>query len=98
MTKQEIIHKMVVEMPFDLPEALRPYIEEAMDLYASQEVASAKAPLRSALYDVVDELDLSASALEEHGALGTSPAKLVRLVLGEKDQQIRMLKAGIIKV
>jgi len=49
---------------------------------------------REMLYAVVDELDLSQSALEEHGPMGTPPAELVRLVLDEKDRKISLLKKG----
>ena len=44
------------------------------------------------LQDVINELDLSESAIEEHGPLETPPAKLVRMVLDQKDAQIRILK------
>lgn len=37
LTKNEILEKMRIEMPFFLPERLRPYIEEAMQVYADQE-------------------------------------------------------------
>lgn len=36
-TKDEILEKMRIEMPFHFPDKLRPYIEEAMQLYADQE-------------------------------------------------------------
>jgi hypothetical protein len=48
------------------------------------------------LEDVVNELDLSESAIERHGPMGTAPAELVSLVLAEKDLKIRALKAGLI--
>lgn len=51
--------------------------------------------LRIMLEDVFNELDLSGEMIEKHGPLGTPPAELVRLVLDEKDKQIRMLKAGM---
>jgi hypothetical protein len=54
--------------------------------------------LRDLLFDVVNELDLSDAMIEEHGPLGTEPAKLVRLVLDQKDKQISMLKAGMIQI
>jgi hypothetical protein len=44
---------------------------------------------------VVDELDLSEQAVEEHGPQGTEPHLLVRMVLAEKDRTIRNLKAGL---
>jgi len=47
------------------------------------------------LEDVVNELDLSGSAIEKHGQLGTPPAELVRLVLEEKDKRIAMLQSGM---
>lgn len=47
------------------------------------------------LEDVVNELDLSNLMVEKHGQEGTAPAELVRLVLEEKDKQIRMLKMGM---
>ena len=46
------------------------------------------------LEDVVNELDLSESMIEEHGPLGTAPAELVRLVLDRKDLEISALKKG----
>lgn len=51
--------------------------------------------LRSMLEDVVTVLDLSEDMVEKHGPLGTAPADLVRLVLEQKDKQIRMLKLGM---
>lgn len=51
--------------------------------------------LENMLEDVVNELDLSGDMVEKHGQEGTAPAELVRLVLEQKDKQIRMLKAGI---
>jgi hypothetical protein len=54
-----------------------------------------KTELENMLEDVVNELDLSKSMIEKHGQLGTAPAELVRLVLEQKDKQIRMLKAGM---
>ena len=50
---------------------------------------------RNMLYDVVDVLDLSELAIEEHGPLGTPPAELVRLVLEEKNRLICGLKSGM---
>ena len=49
---------------------------------------------RNKLEDVVNELDLSESAIEKHGPLGAPPAELVKLVLEEKDLKIRSLKSG----
>ena len=37
MTPDGIITKMQGEIPFDFPEHLRPYIKEAMQIYADQE-------------------------------------------------------------
>lgn len=54
-----------------------------------------KPELENMLEDVVNELDLSEGAIEKHGSLGTPPAELVRLVLEEKDTQIRALKSGM---
>ncbi len=54
-----------------------------------------KEELENMLEDVVNELDLSGTVIEERGPLGTAPAKLVRLVLDQKDQQIKMLSQGI---
>jgi hypothetical protein len=36
--------------------------------------------------------------IEKHGPLGTAPAELVRLILENKDLQIRALKAGFIPI
>lgn len=49
---------------------------------------------RNLLEDVVNELDLSESMIEQHGPLGTAPATLVRLILERKNQEIAMLRAG----
>ena len=54
-----------------------------------------KPELENMLEDVVNELDLSEIMIEKHGPLGTTPAELVRLVLEQKDKQIRMLKADM---
>ena len=54
--------------------------------------------LEQMLEDVVNELDLSESAIAEHGPMGTPPAQLVRLVLQQKDMTIRMLRAGMVEV
>jgi hypothetical protein len=37
LTKDEILEKMCEEMPFPLPESLKPYIKEAMDIYSGQQ-------------------------------------------------------------
>jgi CheY-like chemotaxis protein len=54
--------------------------------------------LRNLLEDVVNELDLSESAIEKHGPLGTAPSILVKEVLWEKDLIIRALKQGMVDV
>lgn len=51
--------------------------------------------LRNLLEDVVNELDLSDSAIEKHGPLGTPPPELGRLVLEQKDLKIAALKCGM---
>ena len=56
------------------------------------------AELTNMLEDVVNELDLSDLAIEQHGPLGTPPAELVGLVLTEKDLKIAALKAGLIEI
>jgi len=53
-----------------------------------------KQELENMLEDVVNSLDLSVTAIEKHGPLGTSPAELVRLILDEKDREIAALKRG----
>lgn len=57
-----------------------------------------KPELENMLEDVVNELDLSDEMIEKHGQEGTAPAELVRLVLEQKDKEIRMLKAGMLKI
>lgn len=57
-----------------------------------------KEELENMLEDVVNELDLSEIAIKKHGPLGTAPAELVRLVLAQKDRQIKMLKQGMTDV
>lgn len=57
-----------------------------------------KQELENMLEDVVNALDLSDSMIEKHGPLGTAPAELVRLVLEQKDLEIRALKHGFVSV
>jgi hypothetical protein len=57
-----------------------------------------KPELEQMLEDVVNELGLSPEVIAHHGPLGTPPAELVRLVLGQKDQMIRMLRAGMVEI
>lgn len=52
-----------------------------------------KVELENMLEDVVNELDLSEAVIKNHGPLGTAPAELVRIILNEKDLEIKMLKA-----
>jgi hypothetical protein len=54
-----------------------------------------KEELENMLEDVVNELDLSEVMIEKHGQEGTAPATLVRLVLEQKDKQIKMLKLSM---
>ena len=54
-----------------------------------------KEELENMLEDVVNELNLSESAIEKHGQLGTAPAELVKLVLAEKDSMIKYLRSGM---
>ena len=37
-TKKEIIQAIVEEIPYRLDESIKPYIEEAMEIYAKQQV------------------------------------------------------------
>ena len=60
--------------------------------------AHTKEQLEEMLFDVVNELDLSDCMIEEHGPLGTAPAKLVRLVLEQKDKTISMLRQGFVEI
>ena len=57
-----------------------------------------KSELENMLEDVVNELDLSDGMVEEHGPLGTAPAKLVRLVIDRKDREIEMLRRGFVPI
>lgn len=57
-----------------------------------------KPELENMLEDVINELNLSSEMIEKHGQEATAPATLVRLVLEEKDRQIRMLKLGMIQI
>ena len=57
-----------------------------------------KDQLEQMLEDVVNVLDLSDAAIAEHGPLGTPPAKLVKLVLDQKDRTIRCLRAGMVEI
>lgn len=55
-----------------------------------------KEDLENMLEDVINELQLSEQAIEDHGQTGTPPAELVRLVLQEKDKKIKMLESGMV--
>lgn len=55
-----------------------------------------KEELEQMLEDVVNELTLSDEMIARHGPLGTPPAELVREVLAQKDQTIRMLRRGFV--
>jgi hypothetical protein len=57
-----------------------------------------KEELENMLEDVVNALDLSEDMIEKHGPLGTPPAELVKIVLGQKDRIISMLKQGFISI
>lgn len=57
-----------------------------------------KKQLENIIEDVVNELDLSASMIEKHGPLGTAPAELVRLVLEQKDLEIKLLKKKFVSI
>ena len=54
-----------------------------------------KEELENMLEDVINVLDLSETAIEKHGPLGTPPADLVREVLEQKDFIIERLRSGI---
>ena len=54
-----------------------------------------KEQLENMLEDVVNELNLSDVMIEKYGQEGTEPTKLVRLVIEQKDMQIKMLKLGM---
>lgn len=76
--------------------ALKDYIAELEDKKTNY--GWTKHEMRGLLEDVVTALDLSESMLEKHGPIGTEPAELVRLVLEQKDREIAMLRAGVIKI
>ena len=57
-----------------------------------------KEELENMLEDVVNELDLSDGMIDKHGPDGTPPAELVRLIMEQKDEQIRMLRAGFVEI
>ena len=48
-----------------------------------------KKELENMLEDAVNELELSQEIIKKHGQEGTAPAKLVRLVLEQKDREIK---------
>ena len=47
-TKEEIINNMMDEMPFDLSENIKPYILEAMEIYAKEVISN------NVIHDVSD--------------------------------------------
>ncbi len=76
--------------------ALKNYIHELEN--PASNYGWSKPEMRSMLEDVVTVLDLPDDMLEKHGPLGTAPAELVRLVLEQKNREIAMLQAGMIKI
>ena len=76
--------------------ALKEKIEEVEDKTGNY--GWTKAEMKGMLEDVVSVLDLSDYMLEKHGPIGTSPAELVRLVLEQKDREIKMLQANLKKI
>lgn len=81
------------------PETIRDMAMYKKGYIDSQSALQAKLDdFRNKLEDVVNELDLSESAIEKHGQEGTPPAELVKLVLAEKDNKIRMLKLGMVEI
>lgn len=75
---------------------LKTYIHELESLNTNY--GWTKPEMRSMLEDVVTVLDLSESMLEKHGPLATQPAELVRLVLEQKNREIKMLRANMKKI
>lgn len=57
-----------------------------------------KEQLEKMLEDVVNELNLSDAMIDVHGPLGTEPSKLVRIVLDQKDLEIKALRQGFVSV
>ena len=53
-----------------------------------------KEQLENMLEDVVNELNLSDEMIFEHGQHGTEPAKLVKLIIEQKNREIFLLKRG----
>lgn len=54
--------------------------------------------MRSMLEDVVTVLDLSEEMIFKHGQTATEPAELVRIVLEQKDMEIKMLQLNMKKL
>jgi len=80
----------------DVTERIQIHTEKSLDAERQNAIIT-EVKLRDAesmLSDVVSELDLSTSAIEIHGPLGTPPSELVKLVLNEKDKKIAMLNNG----
>lgn len=57
MTKEQILEKMVDEMPFTLPTACIPYIKEAMAIYAQQEVSKEREKAKKLVHQLDMVLD-----------------------------------------
>lgn len=57
MTKEQILEKMIEEMPFTLPTACIPYIKEAMDIYAQQEVAKEREKHEALILETIESMD-----------------------------------------
>lgn len=59
MTKDEIINKMIDEMPFIFVEGTRPYIKEAMEIYAQEQLKNrdSKSTIEQRKEKFTDELN-----------------------------------------
>jgi len=57
-----------------------------------------KEELENMLEDVINVLELSDDMILRHGQLGTPSSKLVRMVLEEKDNRIRLLATGFVNI
>lgn len=79
MTKEQILEKMIEEMPFTLPMACIPYITEAMEIYHNQQL-SAERERAGKLVDDMQKLAWYLDSLKQYDIV-----ELIKQTLNEYD-------------
>lgn len=88
MTKEQILEKMIEEMPFTLPTACLPYIKEAMDIFSQQELAKER-ERAAKLYKVLKHINFGIDLAASHNAnyvIETADVNLIKQSLTEYEK------------